>query len=97
MIKWTTPTLSVSIPSGLEFDYLIFTLEGKNNQIDKRIEVEEVVDDEFSVTYTQEETGSFALKEIIKAQINFIQGDVRYASDIKYISFGLNLIDEVVE
>lgn len=96
MIKWTTPTLTVRIPDGLIFDYLIFTLEGKNVQLDKRIEYEEVVDNKFSVTYTQKETGAFGLKEIIKAQINFMQGETRYATDIRYISFGLNLIDEVI-
>lgn len=99
MIRWTTPTLTIGIPEGLVFDYLLFTLTGteSNKQINKRVEFAGVVDNVFTVTYTQEETGSFEEKEIIKAQINFMQGEaLRYASNKQYLVAEQNLIDEVI-
>lgn len=102
MRKFTTPTLNVTlkkrsgeIATDLVFDYLIFTMKTQNSRIDKRIESAEVKNGKFKVRYTQEETGSFESNRA-RAEINFMNGDIRLGTLIKDIDLAENLIDEVI-
>ena len=97
MIKWTTPNLKITIPSDIEFDYLLLTLKQGNNLIEKRVESNEIEDGTFLVNYTQEETGSLIRNSKIQAQINFMAGDTRMATNIVELMITENLHDEVIE
>lgn len=97
MIKWTTPTLKCNIPSGLEFDYIILTLQYENINLEKTINVEEVVDNTFSVYFTQEETTIFPLNKDIECQLNIMYGNTRKATNITKLRITKNLHDEVID
>lgn len=103
MRAYTTPTLNITIKrkdgtaaTDLDFTYLIFTLKGGKVRIDKRIEVADVEDGVFTVTLTQEETGSLPSRGTVFAEINFFSGSTRTATLIKQLDIDDNLIDEVV-
>lgn len=97
MIQWTTPTLECSIPEGLEFDYVLLTLVQGAFKIEKRVSAIEVIDNKFSVFYTQEETSSFELYSPIEAQINIMRGAVRVATNIVKMTIDRNLHKEFIE
>ena len=88
MIKWTTPTLVCTIPE-VEFDYILFTIKGKYNTVERTIT--EVEENEFKVTLTQEESALFVDGETVKVQLNFIKGKVRMATDIVELEIERNL------
>lgn len=99
MIKWTTPTLRCTIPEGLEYDYVILTLSQGSTTIEKRIEAADITDNEFSVTFTQTETGQFSRSNMyskVEAQLNIINGDSRLATNIVELSIERNLHDEAI-
>lgn len=96
MIKWTTPTLKCNIPEGIEFDYIILTLKQYGTLLEKTIQYSEVVDNSFSVTFTQEETTMFQLNQGIDCQLNIIEGNIRKATNITTLRITRNLHDEVI-
>lgn len=102
MRKFTTPTLNITIKkqsgevaSDLLFEHLIFTIKEGNRRLDKRVEYAEFEEGEFKVRYTQEETGSFG-GQMVRAEINFFNGETRLGTLIKTINLAENLINEVV-
>lgn len=97
MIKWTTPTLKCNIPEGLEFDYILLTLKQGKIVIEKTIEKESVIDNAFSVFFSQDETSLFAESIIINAQLNIMYGNTRQATNIVDLKITRNLHDEYIE
>lgn len=97
MIKWTTPTLICSIPTNLEFDYIILTLKQNEVVLNKRIEKEEVNLGRFEVQFTQEETAMFDVLFNVEAQLNIINGHNRLSTNIETLLITKNLYDEVIE
>lgn len=97
MIKWTTPTLKCSIPEGIELDYILLTLSQGNITIEKTISSESIVDNAFSVFFTQEETGQFNKNLGIEAQLNIINGGTRLATNIVQLKISKNLHNEEIE
>lgn len=95
MIKWTTPTITCTIPSNLEFEYIILTLKQNDIVINKTIQSEEVQYGKFDVTFTQEETGQFSTLFGIEAQLNIVNGEQRLATQIEILSMSKNLLNEV--
>lgn len=94
MIRWTTPTLTCTIPE-IVFDYLILTItDEKCNAINKRISSEAVIENQFDVTLTEEETKMFPSGTKVFAQINFIWGDKRLATNIIPITVMKNLYNK---
>lgn len=96
MIKWTTPTLTCTIPPNIDFEYIILTLKQNEIVLNKRIEKEQVNLGRFDVSFTQEETGQFDKLFNIEAQLNIINGDVRLGTNIETIMITKNLYDEVI-
>lgn len=96
MIKWTTPTLAITIPSDLMFDYLILTLKGAKATYDKRVEYSEVTEGQFEVTLSQEETGTFMSGERVEAQINFFYDEKRIATYPQMLYVTKNLLNKAV-
>lgn len=99
MIKWTTPTLTCTIPEGLDYDYVLLTLAQGNVIIEKRIEASEITNNQFSVTFTQTETGQFkstSVYSFIEAQLNIVKDDTRLATNIVQLSMDKNLHNEVI-
>lgn len=97
MIKWTTPTLVCGIPSGIEFEYILLTLVQGETVLEKRIEADQVTDNEFSVFFTQEETSMFNLLNNIETQLNIINHGTRLATNIINLKITKNLHDEIIE
>ena len=95
MIKWTTPTLKCTIPSGIEFDYILLTLMQDDVVIEKKVDT--VVDDTFEVFFTQEETSRFSLYKSVQAQLNIINGGIRMATNIVELGISKNLHDSIIE
>lgn len=98
MIEWTTPTITCTIPE-VECDYILFTLKQGNTLIEKRIEAADITDNQFSVTFTQSETGQFEktnLYSMIEAQLNIIKGTNRLATNIVQLSLTKNLHNEAI-
>ena len=102
MRTYTTPTCTITIKrkdgtvaSDLQFDYLIFTVKHSGKRVDKQIDYSAFHEGQFTVTYTQEETGSLPAFGNVQAEINFWRGEKRLATIIKTLSIDGNLIDEV--
>ena len=96
MIKWTSPTLECTIPTNLDFDYLILTLAQNDIKINKRIEKNEVELGRFNVKFTQEETSQFNPVFNVEAQLNIIKGHTRLATDIVVLNVSKNLYNEAI-
>lgn len=96
MIEYTTPTMKCTIPDETEFDYILITFKQYDNAIEKTIQKAEVVDNEFSVFLTQEETSSFSTGKPIQVQLNIISGGIRKATNIVEIKLTQNLHDEII-
>ena len=97
MIKWTTPTLECTIPEGLEYDYVLLTLQQGDIKIEKRVGATEIVDNKFSVFLSQEETSQFQLYVPVEAQINVMHGAIRIATNIIRLSIDRNLHEEYID
>lgn len=95
MIKYTTPTLKCTIPD-IDFDDILLTLSQGNTILEKIIEKESVVDNQFDVYLTQEETGMFRVNQDIEAQLNIFKDEDRLATNIVKIKITKNLHDEVI-
>lgn len=95
MIKWTTPSLKCTIPEGIEFTKIILTLSQGDVMIEK--EVTEVLDNQFVVTFTQEETGQFDLGLKVEAQLNIINHETRIATNIIQLQVTENLHNSVID
>lgn len=99
MIQWTTPTLTCTIPEGLECDYVILTLMQGSTKVEKQIAAADISDNQFEVTLTQAETGQFEktnLYSVIEAQLNIVKGTTRLATNIVQLSLTKNLHDEAI-
>lgn len=97
MIKWTTPTIKCTIPDGLDFDFILFTLKQGDYLIEKNIYPEQVEDNAFSVFFTQEETSRFQLYTQIEAQLNVMKNGVRIATNISSLCIERNLHDDYID
>ena len=103
MRKYTTPNLKITLKKrngtpliDVPFVYVLFTLKGKNNTIEKKIDYSDVEEGAFEVQLTQEETATFVVGEKVEAECNIIFANGRSASSIKYISITKNLHDEII-
>lgn len=97
MIKWTTPSLKCTIPEGIDFDYILMTLTQGNIVLEKTINASDVVDNSFTVFFTQEETGSFKTDIKVRCQLNLMYGSTRLATNIVDLSITQNLHNEVID
>lgn len=103
MRQYTTPTLNITIKyrdgeiaSDLEFDYLIFSLRSECFGLDRKIEKNQVIDGMFSVTFTQEETAMLTKGQTIEMELNFMNNDNRFATNIQKMRVDKNLLNEVM-
>lgn len=97
MIKWTTPTLEMTIPDGIEFDWLLLTFKQLNYEVEKIIDSSSITDNKFYVTFTQEETGQFATGTKVEVQINMMNGTERIATLIDELVVTKNLHDSYID
>lgn len=97
MIKWTTPTLEMTIPEGLDFDWLLLTFEQPNYTVEKIVDGSAVVDNKFYVTFTQEETSKFKVNSKVEVQINMMNGTERIATFIDEMKVLKNLHDSYID
>lgn len=97
MIRWTTPTLECTIPTDIDFDYLILTIKCGEAEIDKEVQASEVTDGEFSITLTQAESSLFPAGAFVSAQINFIDGGTRFASKRESLYVSENLYNREIK
>lgn len=96
MIKWTTPSLECDVPTDLDFDYIYFTLVQGDYILERIVAKEQVIDNKFTIMFSQEETGNFKSFATIEAQINAMKGDVRVATNIQKLSIDKNLHDGLI-
>lgn len=97
MIKWTTPTLEMTIPEGLDFDWLLLTFEQQNYKVEKIVDGSAIVDNKFYVTFSQEETSEFKVNSKVEVQINMMNGTERIATLIDELSVSKNLHDSYID
>lgn len=97
MIRWTTPTLEMTIPDGLDYDWLLLTLEQGSYQVEKIIDGSAVTDNKFYVTFTQEETSQFTTTRKVEAQINIMNGVERQATLTDELIVTKNLHDSYID
>lgn len=96
MIRWTTPTLTCSMPDGITCDYVILTIRQGDLLIEKTIQSSEITEDVFSVTLTQSETGSLIAHLPCEAQLNIVKDDVRLATNVVELEIDINLHNEAI-
>lgn len=106
MRKYTTPTLRCTLKDAItkeiitdiEFDYLMFTLSGDNVCINKQIDFNEYDQEtgQFLVKLSQEETGDLEIGQTLKAQVNIIIGEDRFATTIGDLTVKRNLYNQVI-
>ena len=104
MIRFTTPTLSINLIDNegnrltdFVFDYLVVSIKSKDVEINKKIPYSSVVEGNFKVDFTQEETGQMKENNPLDVQINIWLGDDRIASQIKHFTSSKNLLNRVIE
>lgn len=97
MIRWTTPTLELTIPSGFQFDWLLLTFEQLNYKVEKIVDSSAVVDNKFYVTFSQEETGEFQVGKQVEVQINSMVGNERNATFIETLKVTKNLHNSYID
>lgn len=97
MIKWTTPTLEMTVPEGLDFDWLLLTFEQQNYKVEKIVDGSAIVDNKFYVTFSQEETSEFKVNSKVEVQINMMNGTERIATLIDELSVSKNLHDSYID
>lgn len=99
MIKWTTPTLTCKLPDDVDYDYVILTLKQGNVVIEKTIQAENIQNRQFSVLFTQAETGQLVADNMFifaEVQLNIIKGTTRVATNIIELQIDKNLHDEAI-
>lgn len=96
MIKWTTPSLTCTVPDGIEYEYIVFTLSQNDIKVEKTIQAEDVVDNKFTVTLTQTETSQFNIAYKVEAQLNIMHGNTRLATNIVELQMSKNLHNEEI-
>jgi len=103
MRQYTTPSLKITLKhkdgtlaTDIVFDYLIFSVRNKCYKIDKQVLYEDVVEAQFNVSFTQEETAKFRLDDQIEMEVNFFLNKKRFATDIKGMMVDRNLLMEVI-
>jgi hypothetical protein len=97
MNKWTTPTLEMTVPKGLDFDWLLVTFEQLNYKIEKIVDASAVVDNKFYVTFSQEETGQFKTNSKVEVQVNIMNGTERQATLPDELVVTKNLHDAYID
>lgn len=97
MIKWTTPTLTCNIPEGIEYEYILLTLMQGSTVIEKQIDKNQIVSNQFSVFFTQDDTSKLQPARIVEAQLNIINGGTRLATNIIQLQATKNLHDSYIE
>lgn len=99
MIRYTTPTVPISIPADLTGAKIIVSFAQKGLRIDK--EVDEIAIQShttiFSVKFSQQETAQFTSNQPVSVQANWIfESEERGATAITIIDAFANLLDEVI-
>lgn len=107
MIRYTTPTISLSVDGAdLTGKEVYVSLEQGNTELLKKgsdLTIDVEITDEHPVTHitfalTQEETAVFKCGSSIAVQVNWISADgVRAATGIKTINVKQNLLDSVID
>lgn len=97
MIRWTTPTLEMTIPDGLDFDWLLLTFKQQSLVVEKIVDGSAIVDNKFYVTFTQEETSEFKTSGKVEVQINMMNGTERIATLIDELIVTKNLHDAYID
>ena len=103
MIIGTTPTFTLSIPedSGLDLSKatnIYFTIrQGSIIYTKTGSDITIVDENTVTVSLTQEETLSFKYLVDAEIQLNWTEGNKRYATKIRKIPLDKNLIKEVIE
>lgn len=98
MIRWTTPTLEMTIPDGLDFDWLLLTFKQQNSPVvEKIVDGSAIVDNKFYVTFTQEETSEFKTSGKVEVQINMMNGTERIATLVDELIVTKNLHDAYID
>lgn len=95
MRKWTTPSFKCTIPSDVQFDYIIVTFQQNCHKLEKTILPSEVEEGIFYLNFTQEESAMFETGNV-EVECNFMLGDVRMASGLETIYVKKNLHDELI-
>lgn len=104
MREYTTPTLKITIKyrdgriaDDLVFTKLIFSLKGECLRIDKEIPSEDVIEGKFNVNLTQDETAQLRYGKKVRAEINFLYGEKRFATNILPLRIDENILNEVID
>ena len=97
MIRWTTPTLEMTVPEGLEFDWLLLTFQQQSLVVEKIVDGSAIVDNKFYVTFSQEETSEFKTSVKVEVQINMMNGTERIATLIDELIVTKNLHDSYID
>lgn len=97
MIRLTTPTLVVTLPD-IDFDYCILTLSSDDTcvQVNRKILPSEVIDNQTEITLTQKETSRFKVGSKVLAQVNFMDGKTRMATNILQLKVTRNLYSKEI-
>lgn len=97
MIRWTTPTLSFTLPEGLECDWLMVTFKQLDLKIDKIVDGSAITERKFYVTFAQEETAQFEVNSKVAVQINLMEGTERIATYKDDLVVTENLYDAYID
>ena len=104
MRTYTTPTINITLRkkdgtllNDFAFDYIIATMKNKNVIINRRIEKEDVIESQFDIDLTQEETSQLTVDSFLEIELNiFFEGDKRIATDIKTLKIQRNLLNKII-
>ena len=104
MIRYTTPSLSINLIDNkgnllndFVFDYLVVTIKSKDGiEINKKVPFADVTEANFTIEFTQDETGQLMENNPIDIQINIWKQNDRIASHIKHLPSSRNLLDRVI-
>lgn len=101
MIKYTTPTITLTVESiDITPHDVYVTLEQGNKELTKKgADLIKQFEDDTTLTFvlTQEESASFDFSKSVSVQVNWITSDgVRAATEIRSIPVMRNLLDKVI-
>lgn len=103
MRLFTTPEYTLHIPGIDLTPYEVYVTFRQNDKI-VTLETSDVTvayddgDDEtqISVVLSQDQTAEFEMRRSIYVQVNWLNGDMRYATDVAEIPPKLNLLEEIL-
>lgn len=105
MINYTTPTITLTVEGAdITADDVYVTLKQGNIEFTRAkntLNIEATSgrrpDTVISFTLTQQETARFNTKDVVQAQVNWINSDgIRAATGIALLKVKRNLLDEVI-